>query len=66
MLLFMEFCAEGTLESLVAGTETGLPEAGVRRYTQQLLHAVNKLHEHGIGHRDVKSKLDYFIFFFSF
>ncbi|XP_053977500.1 mitogen-activated protein kinase kinase kinase 4 [Hylaeus volcanicus] len=55
MLIFMEFCAEGTLESLVAGSGTGLPESLVRKYTHQLLSAVAVLHSHGIVHRDIKS-----------
>ncbi|XP_011882090.1 PREDICTED: mitogen-activated protein kinase kinase kinase 4 isoform X2 [Vollenhovia emeryi] len=55
MLIFMEFCAEGTLESLVAGSGNGLPEALVRKYTHQLLSAVAALHSHGIVHRDIKT-----------
>ncbi|XP_029049394.1 mitogen-activated protein kinase kinase kinase 4 [Osmia bicornis bicornis] len=55
MLIFMEFCAEGTLESLVAGSGNGLPESLVRKYTHQLLLAVTVLHCHGIVHRDIKS-----------
>ncbi|KAL6259477.1 hypothetical protein P5V15_009396 [Pogonomyrmex californicus] len=55
MLIFMEFCAEGTLESLVAGSGNGLPESLVRKYTHQLLSAVAALHFHGIVHRDIKT-----------
>ncbi|XP_076665905.1 mitogen-activated protein kinase kinase kinase 4 [Andrena cerasifolii] len=55
MLIFMEFCAEGTLESLVAGSGIGLPESLVRKYTHQLLSAVAVLHFHGIVHRDIKT-----------
>lgn len=55
MLIFMEFCAEGTLESFVASTESGLPENLSRRYTHQLLDAVACLHRHGVVHRDIKS-----------
>lgn len=59
----MEFCAEGTLESLVAGSGNGLPEPSVRKYTRQLLTAVASLHFHGIVHRDIKSNyLDKVIF----
>lgn len=52
----MELCTEGTLESLVASTESGLPEALVRRYTGQLVSAIAALHQHSIVHRDIKSK----------
>nr|XP_022910151.1 mitogen-activated protein kinase kinase kinase 4 [Onthophagus taurus] len=55
MLIFMEFCPEGTLESLVAGTENGLPEILIRKYTYQLTCGVAVLHEHGIVHRDIKT-----------
>jgi mitogen-activated protein kinase kinase kinase 4 len=53
----MEYCEEGTLESLVAATANGLPEQQVRSYTRQLLLAVATLHQHGIVHRDIKSTL---------
>lgn len=52
--MFMEYCDEGTLESLAASTETGLPEEIVRKYTRQLLGAVHVLHERGTVHRDIK------------
>lgn len=55
MLIFMEFCAEGTLESLVATTKDGLPELLIRRYTYQLLNGIQMLHSHGIVHRDIKT-----------
>ncbi|KAK9884856.1 hypothetical protein WA026_009078 [Henosepilachna vigintioctopunctata] len=55
MLLFMEYCQEGTLESLVAMTENGLPELLVRRYTFQLVSGVRCLHNHGVVHRDIKT-----------
>lgn len=57
MLMFMEYCDEGTLESLAISTETGLPEELVRKYTRQLLEAVHTLHERGIVHRDIKGKM---------
>lgn len=49
----MELCAEGTLESLceISG---GLHEGLIRRYTKQLLLAVEELHKNGIVHRDIK------------
>lgn len=52
LYIFMEYCNEGTLESAV---ELNLPEQLVRKYTRQLLEAVNILHENSIVHRDIKS-----------
>lgn len=57
MLIFMELCAEGTLENLVAATENGLPEALLRRFTKQLVNGVDILHQHAIVHRDIKSNI---------
>ncbi|XP_016985072.1 mitogen-activated protein kinase kinase kinase 4 isoform X1 [Drosophila rhopaloa] len=54
LLIFMELCSEGTLESLVELTGN-LPEALVRRFTAQLLAGVSELHKHGIVHRDIKT-----------
>ncbi|KAK9730503.1 MEKK4 N-terminal [Popillia japonica] len=55
MLIFMEFCPEGTLESLVASAENGLPEILIRRYTYQLVCGVAALHKNGVVHRDIKT-----------
>lgn len=52
LYIFMEYCNEGSLENAV---QLNLPEQLVRKYTRQLLEAVNCLHEHGIVHRDIKS-----------
>lgn len=54
LLIFMELCSEGTLESLVELTG-GLPEGLTRRFTAQLLSGVAELHKHGIVHRDIKT-----------
>lgn len=51
MLIFMEFCADGTISDVA---KVGLPETMIRTYTLQILVAVNVLHERGIIHRDVK------------
>lgn len=53
LLIFMELCAEGTLESL-AELSGGIHEGLVRRYTMQLLLAVEELHKNGVVHRDIK------------
>ncbi|CAH1165116.1 unnamed protein product [Phyllotreta striolata] len=55
MLIFMEYCSEGTLEHLVAATERGLPELLVRKYAFQLVSGVACLHDHGVVHRDIKT-----------
>ncbi|XP_077286327.1 mitogen-activated protein kinase kinase kinase 4 isoform X2 [Arctopsyche grandis] len=63
MLIFMELCVEGSLESMIANcnsnsdeeTGNGLPEQLIRRYTGQLVSAVRALHERSIAHRDIKS-----------
>lgn len=54
LLIFMELCSEGTLESLVE-LSGGLHEGMTRRFTVQLLSAVAELHKHGIVHRDIKA-----------
>lgn len=54
LLIFMELCSEGTLESLVE-LSGGLHEGLTRRYTTQLLSAVEKLHENLVVHRDIKT-----------
>lgn len=63
MLIFMELCVEGSLESLIANCNNtndeengnGLPEQLIRRYTGQIVSAVIALHERSIAHRDIKS-----------
>ncbi|XP_055848430.1 mitogen-activated protein kinase kinase kinase 4 isoform X2 [Episyrphus balteatus] len=54
LLIFMELCPEGTLESLVEVSDI-FPEGLTRRFTAQLLSGVQELHKHGIVHRDIKT-----------
>ena len=54
LLIFMELCSEGTLESLVE-LSGGLYEAQTRRFTAQLLSGVVELHKRGVVHRDIKT-----------
>ena len=49
----MECCHEGTLWSIA---QQGLPEHMIRRYTRDLLRAVDLLHSKGIIHRDIKGQ----------
>lgn len=51
MLIFMEYCAEGTLEE---AAKQGLMEGLIRKYTCEILVGVNILHDSGIVHRDIK------------
>ncbi|VDO81256.1 unnamed protein product [Soboliphyme baturini] len=51
LLIFMEYCSEGTLEQ---ACRDGLCEELVRGYTRSLLKAVCELHRQGIVHRDIK------------
>ena len=51
MLIFMEYCSEGTVAEVAA---LGLSEPMIRKYTSEILVAVNVLHDHGIVHRDIK------------
>lgn len=65
LYIFMEYCNEGSLENAV---QLRLPEQLVRKYTRQLLEAVNCLHEHSVIHRDIseyffKSFTDILFFF---
>ena len=49
----MEYCNEGTISD---AARNGLPEAMIRRYTKQILVAIDFLHESGIVHRDIKGR----------
>jgi len=47
----MEYCSHGTIEE---AAKQGLPEVVIRRYTKDLLTAIDFLHEHNVVHRDIK------------
>ena len=51
--LFMEYCNQGTLWS---AAKSGLDPQVIRRYTKDILQAVDHLHESGIIHRDIKGE----------
>lgn len=49
--IFMEYCPGGTVAD---AAKQGLPEDMIRKYTKEILVAINFLHEHNIVHRDIK------------
>ena len=51
MIIFMEYCSHGTIEE---AARQGLPEVVIRRYTKDIVTAVDFLHEHNVVHRDIK------------
>ncbi|XP_038141953.1 hormonally up-regulated neu tumor-associated kinase homolog [Cyprinodon tularosa] len=51
--MVMELCAGGDLMDRICDSKR-LEEREVRRYTRQILSAVDHLHKHGIVHRDLK------------
>jgi len=53
----MEYCSHGTLEE---AAKQGLPEVAMRRYTKDILTAIDFLHERNVVHRDVKGLLSVF------
>ena len=49
----MEYCNEGTLSS---AAKNGLHPQVIRRYTRDILLAVDHFHDKGIVHRDIKGE----------
>ena len=49
----MEYCGDGTISDV---SRLGLPEAMIRKYADQILIAVEFLHDRGILHRDIKGE----------
>jgi len=55
LIIFMEHAPGGSLATLFRELQyDSLDEVLVRLYTQQLLHGLAYLHNHGIAHRDIK------------
>ena len=55
LIIFMEHAPGGSLATLFKEMQyEALDEVLVRLYTQQLLHGLAYLHNHGIAHRDIK------------
>jgi len=52
--LFIEYLPYPTLESFVTHSKTGFGEAKSFKLIDQLISAVNTLHQHGISHHDLK------------
>ena len=59
MLIFMEYCNDGTLEDV---SKLGLTEVIIRKYTKEILDSVAYLHENKIVHRDIKGKFTIYYF----
>ncbi|XP_013387498.1 mitogen-activated protein kinase kinase kinase 4-like [Lingula anatina] len=51
MVIFMEYCDEGTIEE---AAKMGLTEPLIRKYTKEILVAISLLHDNKIVHRDIK------------
>lgn len=59
MIIFMEYCQNGTIADLarqesMEGGRMGLSEGMIRKYTSEILTAIHILHENAIVHRDIK------------
>jgi len=50
-MIFMEYCSHGTIEEVA---KQGLTEVFIRRYTKDVLKAIDFLHERNVIHRDIK------------
>jgi mitogen-activated protein kinase kinase kinase 4 len=59
MIIFMEYCSHGTIEE---AARQGLSEDMIRRYTKDILIAIDVLHEHHIVHRDIKGLFRYCLY----
>ncbi|KAI9029385.1 kinase-like domain-containing protein [Hyaloraphidium curvatum] len=52
--IVMEFCENGSLQSVCKKFGGGFPEPLVSRYIKQVLNGLHYLHEQGVVHRDIK------------
>jgi serine/threonine protein kinase len=56
MYLIMEYCNEGTLESLILNKRHEMTEEGVMKLFTQIVIALKFLQDKKIIHRDIKPK----------
>jgi len=53
--MYIEFCAGGALDSIIADLERPLTEAQIKFICREMCEGLHFLHEHGVIHRDIKA-----------